>query len=290
MSDTPELVLDSHAALGEGAIWDTEKKVLYWVDIDAGFVHTFDPATGRDVSVAVGQPVGTVVPRASGGVMLATRDGFMSLDPGTGKVALVASPAGHDPEKRFNDGKCDPAGRFWAGTIDEAGSGGALFRLDADLSVHCMVTGIAIANGLAWSLDRRTMYYIDTVTQRVDAFDYDDATGAVSNRRGVVTVPVELGSPDGMTIDAEGKLWVAHWDGWCVCRWDPATGKMLRKVGVPVQRPTSCAFGGPELDTLFVTSATMGLDTGTLGKQPKAGGIFAFKPGVRGFPAFEFAG
>jgi len=290
VADTVELILDARSVLGEGAIWDEEKQVLYWVDIDPGLVHVYDLATHKDRSLQVGQPVGTVVPRASGGLMLAVRDGFMSLDLETGRTALVAVPLGHNPENRFNDGKCDPAGRFWAGTKETPDHKGALFRLDRDLSVHQMVDGIGCSNGLAWSLDKKTMYYIDTTTMKIDAFDYDLVTGGISNRRTVVSVAEEHGLPDGMTIDAEGKLWVAHWDGWCVCRWDPATGRLLQKVRLPVARPTSCAFGGRALDSLYITSVTTELDATALVKQPGAGGLFRFKPGVRGLPAFSFLG
>ena len=225
MSDTVELVLDARSVLGEGAIWDEEKQVLYWVDIDPGLVHVYDPATRKNRTLQVGQPVGTVVPRASGGLMLAVRDGFMSLDLETGRTELVAIPSGHNPENKFNDGKCDPAGRFWAGTVETPSRKGALFRLDRDLSVHQMVDGVGCSNGLAWSLDKKTMYYIDTPTMKIEGFDYDLVTGAISNRRTIVSVAEEHGLPDGMTIDAEGKLWVAHWDGWCVCRWDPDHGE-----------------------------------------------------------------
>jgi sugar lactone lactonase YvrE len=290
VSPTVELELDARSVLGESAIWDDKKQVLYWVDIDPGLVHIYDPATRKDRALHVGQPVGTVVPRASGGLMLAVRDGFMSLDLETGKTAIVAVPLGHNPENRFNDGKCDPAGRFWAGTVETPSRKGALFRLDRDLSVHQMVDGIGLSNGLAWSLDKKTMYYIDSMTMKIDAFDYDLMSGAISNRRMIVSVPEEHGLPDGMTIDAEGKLWVAHWDGWCVCRWDPATGRLIQKVQLPVARPTSCALGGPTLGALYITSATTELDAAALAKQPGAGGLFRFDPGVRGLPAFSFMG
>jgi sugar lactone lactonase YvrE len=290
MADSLELILDARSVVGEGAIWDEEKQVLFWVDMFPGLVHVYDPASGKDHSMRVGQPVGTVVPRASGGLMLAVRDGFMSLDPESGRTELVAAPPGHEPENLFNDGKCDPAGRFWAGTKEAPARKGALFRLDRDLSVHRMLGDIACSNGLAWSLDKKTMYYIDSVTMKIEAFQYEIMTGVISNRRTVVSVAKEHGIPDGMTIDAEGKLWVAHWDGWCVCRWDPPTGDLIRKVRLPVARPTSCAFGGPMLDTLYITSATFELNAATLEKQPSAGGLFRFKPGARGLPAFSFRG
>ncbi len=285
-----ELVLDARAVLGEGAIWDNKRQVLYWIDIDPGLVHVYDPATRKDRSISVGQPVGTVVPRKSGGLMLAVRNGFMSLDPETAKTSLLAKPHDHNPENRFNDGKCDPAGRFWAGTMETTTRKGALFRLDTDLSVHRVLDNVGCSNGLTWTLDKKTMYYIDTNTAKIDAFDYDNTTGTISNRRTVVNVPETYGLPDGMSMDIDEKLWVAHWEGGCVCRWDPTTGRLLRKISLPATLTTSCAFGGPDLDTLYITSATTGLDAATLSKQPKAGGLFAVSPGVKGLPALSFEG
>lgn len=290
MGSELRLILDEHAVCGEGAIWDEKSRKLYWVDNYLGYVHVYDPATSRDRSIDVGQPVGTVVLRKSGGLMLAVRDGFMSLDERTGKTTLLAAPEGHNPENRFNDGKCDPAGRFWAGTLETPTRKGHLFRLDKDLSVHRVLDNIACSNGIVWSSDKKTMFYIDTPTMRIDAFDYDLKTGTISNRRAAVLVAEEHGQPDGMAIDVEGKLWVAHWDGWCICRWDPVTGKLIQKVGFPVGRPTSCAFGGRNLDTLYVTSASVGLDAVALAKQPKAGALFQFKPTVRGVLSFAFDG
>lgn len=288
-----ELALDARALLGEGPIWDARGQVLYWVDISGAKVHVHDPATGEDRAIDVGQPVGTVVPRRSGGVMVALRDGFAALDLDTGALNMIVDPEAHLPQNRFNDGKCDPAGRFWAGTMriaeDQKGAG-SLYRLDPDLSVHKMWGNITVANGIAWSLDAKTMYYIDTPTRVVVAFQYDLATGAIANPREVVHTPRDAGFPDGMTIDAEGMLWVAYWDGWQVIRWDPATGEALAAIKLPVARVTAPWFGGPNLDELYITSARTGLDEAVLAKQPHAGSIFRAKPGVRGLPAFEFTG
>jgi sugar lactone lactonase YvrE len=283
-----ELVLDANASLGEGAIWDSRKRVLYWVDIEAGEVHVYDPATGKDRAVSCGQQVGTVVPRAKGGVMVALRDGFAALDLDTGTLTMIADPEADKPRNRFNDGKCDPRGRFWAGTLGQ--DGGALYRMDTDLSVTKVLEGIGTSNGIAWSLDRKTMYYIDTRVQEVWAFDYDDATGAIANKRTAISVPRESGHPDGSTLDAEGNLWVAHWDGWNVTCYDPKTGRALRRIDVPAQRVTSVAFGGPDLDTLYITTARIGLNDADLKKQPHAGGLFRCRPGVKGIPAPEFGG
>ncbi len=291
MRPTVELVLDAHALLGEGAIWDSNKRLLYWVDIEGRKVHIFDPATGADRTIHVGERVGTVVPRASGGLMLAIESGFAHLDPDAEELVVLCDPEGRDPGLRFNDGKCDPAGRFWAGTITGRDNPGraALFCLFPDLTSKQMLAGVTNSNGIAWGLDARTMYYIDTPTATVSAFDYDLETGNITNRRPAVVVPDEMGHPDGMTIDAEGMLWVALWGGRCVSRWDPATGRLLGTIPVPASHVSSCAFGGPGLGDLYITTARAGLSD-ALRAEPHAGGLFRARPGVRGVPAFEFAG
>jgi sugar lactone lactonase YvrE len=294
MADAAELVLDAKARLGEGAVWDAERARLYWVDIEGYEVHVFDPATGRDRSFAVGDYVGTVVPRARGGVVLALGRSFAALDLDTRELTVLAEPEAEKVRhgNRFNDGKCDPQGRFWAGTmaLSEAAAAGGLYRLDADRRVHRMVDGVSISNGIAWNAAADRMYYIDSPTREVAEFDYDDATGAISNRRVAVRFPEGHGWPDGMAIDAEGMLWIAEWEGGCVSRWDPARGKLLRRIQLPVSRVTSCAFGGNALDELYVTSAWTRLDDSQRKAQPLAGGLFRLRPAVGGVPAFAFAG
>lgn len=288
---TAELVLDAKADLGEGPIWCGRDKRLYWVDIDVGRVHVFDPDSGENRTIEIGQAVGTVVRRASGGLMLALAHGFASLDLETEKVDIVCDPQ-PTGGTRFNDGKCDPAGRFWAGTLDpaDAPERGALYRLDADLSVHTMLPKVTISNGLAWSLDATTLYYIDTPTACVAAFDYDNATGAIENRRVVVEIPEEEGWPDGMTIDADGNLWIGMWEGSQVGCWDPRTGKKIASIRVPATRVTACAFGGENLDDLYITTARVECSAEDLKEHPHSGGLFVARPGVRGVAAFEFAG
>lgn len=280
-----DLVLDAGAALGEGAIWHAASRTLWWVDIDPGIVHLYVPATGKDRTVGVGKPVGTIVPRASGGAAVALSDGLYGLDLERGSVTRLA--ANPESANRFNDGKCDPAGRFWAGTI---GKDAALYRLDGNLTLHKMISGVKCSNGIVWSRDRKTMYYIDTPTQQVAAWDYDDATGAVTNRRVAVAIPPSEGSPDGSTLDAEGNLWVAMWGGSSVNCYHPTSGKLLRKLKLPVSLVTSCAFGGPGLDTLYITSSGAHVAPDKKAAEPLAGGLFKARPGVKGLPASEFGG
>ncbi|ALS23006.1 SMP-30/gluconolactonase/LRE family protein [Paenibacillus naphthalenovorans] len=286
------LVLDAKADLGEGAIWDAEKQVLYWVDITGKTLHVFDPEHHTDRSIPIGQFVGTVVPREAGGVMLALQNGFYSLDLETEVLTPVMDPEQNQPENRFNDGKCDPAGRFWAGTmnLNETGRSGALYCLDTDLNVRKMLTGIGISNGIVWSLDCRTMYYIDSPTKQVVAFDYEMSSGTLSRQRVMIDLTLDHALPDGMTIDAEGMIWIAHWGGYRVTRWNPDNGKQLDEIRVPASQVTSCAFGGKDLDVLYITTARHGLHERELDKQPLAGGIFSVAAQVKGLPAFSFKG
>ncbi|MDQ3013062.1 MAG: SMP-30/gluconolactonase/LRE family protein [Acidobacteriota bacterium] len=297
---TAELVLDAKVLLGEGPWWNARTGQLYWVDIEGCAIHVFNPtsglATGRDRKIDVGQMVGCVVGRKSGGVALALQQGFYHLDLETEKLTPLVDPESHLPGNRFNDGKCDSRGRFWAGTtrINHDEPEGFLYRLDADLSVHRQLDNVWISNGLAWSPDDRTMYFIDSPTGEVIAFDFDAAAGEIGNERLVIEIPEGGGSPDGMTIDEEGMLWIALWDGWRVIRVNPASGNgagaIIDEIKMPVARPTSCVFGGANLDELYITTASTRLPAEELAKQPLAGGLFRCKPGVKGFAAVEFAG
>jgi sugar lactone lactonase YvrE len=292
MSETAELILDAKATLGEGAIWDARRQVLLWIDIMKSQVHIYDPAAQHNRTIQLDQMVGTVVPRQSGGLMVAVHHGFASLDLETEKIQIVADPEHDLPTNRFNDGKCDPAGRFWAGTLSLEGKQNVcnLWRLDADLSTHKMVEGVSVSNGIVWTQDHKTMYYIDTPTGRVDRFDYDHDTGQIGNRTTAIRIPSEMGFPDGMTIDSEGMLWVCLWQGGKVSRWDPVEGKLLQAVDLPASNVTSCAFGGENLDQLYITTARIGMDEEQLKEQPLAGGLFRADVGMTGLPAFEFAG
>jgi sugar lactone lactonase YvrE len=286
-----ELVLDSHAEVGEGPVWDQESQRLLWVDITRGLVHLLDPASGVDRSFDVGQHVGAAAFRAAGGMALALRGGFGLLDLDSGLVEQIADTEMTRPGNRMNDGKCDRAGRFWAGSMsyEERGREGSLYRLDRDRSVALVLSGVGLSNGLDWSPDERFMYHIDSLAAGVDAYDFEPSTGSIANRRRLIEVPARDGTPDGMTVDAEGCLWVCFWNGGAVRRYGP-DGSFLQEVGLPVRQVTSCAFGGPDLGDLYITSAARGLSPRDLEEQPKAGGVFRCRPGVTGFPSNRYLG
>lgn len=286
-----ELVLDAKAELGEGALWHPFEKKLYWVDIEGKVLHIYDPLSAYDRQLAMGERIGTVAFAQAGGALVALQNGIHHLDVDTQKLTLLNNPL-PDPKLRFNDGKCDPSGRFWVGSIalDSRKKGAALYRFDPDKTIHKMLDGVTISNGIVWTSDRKTMYYNDTPTLKIQAFDYEDKTGVISNRRVAVTIPEGLGSPDGMTIDVEDKLWVALWGGNCVARFDPATGALMHRITVPAPHVSSCAFGGDNLDTLYITTAREGMNAEKLQEFPLSGGLFSVKPGVRGLPAFFYVG
>jgi sugar lactone lactonase YvrE len=284
-----ELVLDARADLGEGPRWDAARQRLLWVDIMRARVHAFSPATHACRNVAVARPVGAVACAADGGLVLAVKGGFARLDWDAQRFEMIAPVEADRADTRMNDGACDAAGRFWAGTMsfDLATPLGSLYRLDPDGSVHTMLTGVTVSNGIDWSLDGRRMYYVDSPTRRVDAFDFDVAAGTIANRRAFVTVPKGAGFPDGLTVDAQGFVWLALWGGSALHRYDP-DGTLERVVALPVPHPTSCAFGGAALDELYVTSASCELTPEQKRAQPQAGGVFRLRPGVVGRPARIF--
>jgi len=270
------------AELGEGPCWDPVTGSLFWVDIPAGLVHRLD-SSGEHSGWDVGCPAGAVVPRAGGGLVVAAGLGFCTLDPDTGAVEPLAAAEPGDPDVRMNDGACDRAGRFYAGTmaLDESPGKGALYRLEPDHSVSKLFSGLGISNGIGWSPDDRLMYYIDSLAYRVDVLDYDPVTGAMGERRPFV----HLGSgdvvPDGLAVDAEGSIWVAVWGGGVIQRYS-AGGRLTGVVRLPAANVTSCAFGGAGLDQLYVTTAA--------GPGRSGGGLFSCPAGVTGLPAYPYRG
>ena len=269
---------------GEGPIWWHD--ALYFVDIEGHCVHRYNPADGSERTWNVGQRVGTVVPRASGGLVIAGDHGFLFLDEETGALTPIADPEHDQPDNRFNDGKCSPDGRFFAGTISLVKKTGTskLYRLDPDLTVHEAFGPVTNSNGIAWSADGKTVYYIDTPRKEVLAFDYD--CGCLRNHRSVVSTGHIDASPDGMAIDAEGNLWIAFCHGGCVSCFNPATGDEVHRIALPCLETTACAFGGPDLTDLYVTTGVH-----KTAREEHAGRLFVIRDlKVRGVPANAFAG
>jgi sugar lactone lactonase YvrE len=279
-----ELLLDAKAALGEGPAWDAKTQTLYWLDILQKRIFA-----GTRILAELDDLIGCLAPRKNGNLILGTRHGFADLEPDSAQLTFLASLDSKPPTNRINDGKCDPAGRFLAGTMDmnETDPNGALYSFNGKQIIR-LLDGITISNGLAWSPDYKIFYYIDTPTREVKAFDYDLATGQIANPRLAFHIPDSLGWPDGMTSDTNGNLWIALWGGAQVTSWNPNTGKLLEQIPVPALHTSSCVFGGKDMNELYVTSARKGLSEADLKKYPLSGGLFKVETKVTGMPTFEF--
>ncbi|HEY8391694.1 MAG TPA: SMP-30/gluconolactonase/LRE family protein [Capillibacterium sp.] len=291
MKTQVELVVDSRTLLGGNPWWDQESQTFYWVDLMGSKVYTYQPATGTQRWLEVNQHVGAYVPRQGGGAVIALQSGLYLLDPQTKEVAPVYTPDSSLGATRFISGKCDLTGRFWAGTSDlfHPKPWGTLYCMEQDFTVRPVLVNATLPWGLGWSPDYRVMYFADTPTGEIVAFDFTPETGVLTNRRTVISFPEGAGLPAGLAVDAEGKLWAAHWQGGRVTRWDPATGALLATVTLPVTLVSACQFGGPDLDELYITTARYPLDQKELGRQPLAGGVFRYRPGIRGLPSPKFA-
>ena len=275
-----EPLIAAENQLGEGPVWNAEDQSLYWVDIEQNKILRFRPEFGSHQVFDLGQSVTSLGVRASGGLVVSLRDGFAFFDLATEIVQRIENSPSIQPGSRFNDGAVDPQGRFWAGTMSNKLENG-LFRLDLDRSVKLMDSGFGISNGLGWSPDSKTMYFTDSIQRVIYAYDFDPANGDIENRRDFIRVPEGEGVPDGLTVDSEGFIWSARWDGWKIVRYDPM-GKVALEIHMPVQRPTSCTFGGEDLTALYVTSARVGLDESALKGQPLAGDIFRIHTHIKG--------
>lgn len=287
-----ELVTDHKCLLGEGPVWDAKRNAIYWLDILNGQLHQLFTNTKEHRALDIGQMIGCIAICQDGNFIAGLKTGLGFIDKDSGAIKMIAAPESNIPGNRFNDGKCDPAGRFWAGTmaISEKEHEGNLYMLDAELRLVKKRGKVSISNGLAWTQDMKIFYYIDTPTREVLAFDYDVKTANITNERVVIRIADDEGSPDGMTIDADDNLWIAHWGGWQVSRWDPRTGEKLLKVSVPAQQVTCCTFGGDSLEDLYITTARVQLDEEALRDQPMAGSLFVIRDcGFRGMESAEFA-
>lgn len=278
------------AQLGEGPCWHAGRQTLWWIDILGKklFEARLNGTTPR--RLGVDQLIGAVVPARSGSMVAALRDGIYLLNPDTGETTLFAQAPGHDPKDfRFNDAKVDPQGRLWAGTLALDGRRGQshLYRIEADRSVVTMRDGISVSNGLAWTPDGQTLYYVDSPTRTVQAFAFDSERGTLGSPRVVITLSDADGYPDGCSMDVEGCLWLAHWGGGKLTRWEPASGRLLATFSFPVSNVTSCAFGGPKRDQLFVTTA---VDEKNPTGEPEAGYVFRIDPRTTGVEIATFSG
>ncbi len=288
-----ECVVPSRSKLGEGAVWDDRAQVLWWVDIKAGLIHRFTPATGVNDSFEFGEPVGCLAVRESGGLVVAAQSGFWLYDPATGARDKLTDPEADRPGNRFNDGTTDMQGRFWAGTMKDGGDPepvGRFYRVDGDLSVTPWKDGVYTTNGLAFSPDGKTMYFSDSnpSVRTIWACDYDTGTGTPGTPRVFFDTNAVAGRPDGGTVDAEGCYWQAGVSGWQLYRITP-DGRVDRTVDMPVEKPTKPMFGGADLDVLYVTSIGIGLEEDA--RQPLAGSLFAVTGlGVHGVPQARFPG
>lgn len=281
------------AFLGEGPCWHAGEQVLYWIDIWGKKLHRFDPATDHDQVWELEEMIGTVAPRRAGGLLLALERGFGFFDPhATQPTVEHLPPLEDDTFKRFNDGKCDPFGRFWCGSMDhkEEQSIGTLYRMDADGTTVEIEHDLGVSNGLGWDLERGVMYHIDSPTKTIFQYDYDPDTGNVTNRRPAIVLGDNEGWPDGMTMDTEGMIWLGHWGGARVTRRDPRNDTILERHDVPGLNATACCFGGEKLNELYITTARKGMTETQLKEFPASGNLFRLPTQVTGVETFAFAG
>ncbi len=288
------LVLNAGAELGEGPVWCEEEQKLYWVDINVGMLHCFDPSTGKDECFSCGEPIGTIALRKNGGFIGALKSGvyLLSLKNGSIQKEKLVDPEPDTPN-RFNDGKCDPSGRFLAGTCytpqqDKGDILGGFYSVEEDGTFKTLLEGIYISNGLCFSADEKILYYIDSKRYAVTAYEYNTVTGSISNPKTAVKIPEEIGLPDGMTIDINGNLWIALFGGGKVICVNPQSGDFLAEVKVPAQKVTCPVFGGTDYSTLFITTAWENYTPKQREADPLGGALFAVHLDVKGTPSYRF--
>lgn len=290
-SEAVQCIANTGPLLGEGPVWLADQQKLLWVDILGPAVHITTPATRETERFETDEVIGVIVPRSRGGYIAATPTGLYDFDPFGGRKTLLLNPETDRPGNRFNDGKCDARGRFWVGSfaMDASPGAGALYCLETDGTVRRVASGFHVSNGLGWSPDSKTLYFTDSGRRVIYAYDFDLESGRIDNRREFVSISDGEARPDGLAVDVEGYVWSAHWDGWRVVRYDPL-GRIDRTIELPIPRPTSCAFGGPDLKSLYVTSARVRLSALQLAEAPLSGGVFEIAAGVAGLPVAAYGG
>jgi sugar lactone lactonase YvrE len=286
-----EKVCGIRSRLGEGPCWDEINKNIYWIDIVEKAIHSYSFINNNVKTIHLKKYIGSMGLTNIGGIVATLQDGYYIIDNDTGSTKLIKEVEENRVIKRFNDGKIDRLGNYWAGTVsyDEKKAIGMLYCLKTDMQLKRFFNGITISNGITWSPDNRKMYYIDTPTMKVDVFDFDIEKVEISNRKTAIYIPTNVGYPDGMTIDIEGKLWIAHWGGYQVCRWDPERKKILEKINLPAKRVSCCTFAGDDMDELFITTAGAGF-TETLNgfDDSDSGFLYRAKTSTRGFKNGRF--
>ncbi|MBN1298607.1 MAG: SMP-30/gluconolactonase/LRE family protein [Actinobacteria bacterium] len=293
-----EAIPNTYSIAGESPVWDSGKKILYWIDFIEGKINCLDIAKDELKTLYANNKVGTVVLREIGGLLTATGTGFNFVNVDFNTFEIISHPEPGRTNNRFNDGKCDCRGRLWISTVSqdfEKGCAtmyplGSLYCLATNLEVKTVIKRVVQLNGIAWSPDNSKMYIVDTCSFKILQFDFDEANGSISNEKTAVQIPEDFSYPDGMCRDVEGTLWVAHWGGYQVSRWDPESGKLIEKIPLPAPNVTCCSFGGHDLDWLFITTASFGMTEEQLKKYPDAGKIFKLMPGIKGPEPFRFKG
>lgn len=277
---------------GECPVWNAAEGILYWTDVLGKRIHRFDPNSGSHEIFTIGLNVSAIGLRAAGGLILATWEGLTFWDDTSQEVNIFANPPSEREGSRFNDAAVDRNGRFWAGAwggMRNLDPTNRLYRLDPDGSIHTMEVGIIISNGIGWSPDNQTMYFTDSPRREIYAYDFDLASGSIENRRIFAKSHEDKGEPDGLTVDREGFIWSARWDGWKITRFDPF-GVIEKEIPLPVQRPTSCTFGGSDLEDLYITTVSTGLTDEEKAKQPLAGDLLKINVGVKGIEEPSYLG
>lgn len=281
---------DGRATLGEGPLWDARTERLYWVDIAEGLVHAYEARTGGFTDWNLGAQVGCLgLTDDPATVVAGLRTGWQLFDTHADRLEFIADPEAQRPACRFNDGSVDPAGRFWTGSLEdgETRPEGRLYRLDADGTYATVDSGFYCSNGVDWSPDGRWMYFVDSRADLIYRYAFDVSSGAVLDRQVFVDTKILPGIPDGLRVDAEGHVWCAFWDGAHLTRFTPA-GQVAEVVQVPVLRPTSLAFGGPDLRSMYITSASIDLTEEQLKEWPRSGAVLQREAAVPGQPANHY--
>ncbi len=290
MENLAVLEYNIKSQLGEGAFWNHKTQEFYWIDIVSKMMHIYNPSTKTNRSLPTASAIGTVVPKNETEAVVALVDGIYIMNLNSGETTLLSDIEADIPSNRFNDGKCDPSGRLWVGSMgwDMNQYDANLYMIDEEGHTELKIDSVTISNGIVWSKDKKYMYYIDTPTYQVKAYDYDDASGSISNERVAITLNDSLGSPDGMAIDENDMLWVCMWNGNSILNINPITGEIITKIEVPAHNITSCAFGGKDLDTLYITTSSLDMSPEEIEKYPNAGSIFKVIPGVKGVKSAFF--